>query len=159
MTGGTRISSRRHSSLVRVFFGVVQAVLLSVKDNDADYYLINLAVRETCIAIRLCRVSDGESAVRFLHRSHGYEVAPRPDLILLDLNLPKRGGLEVLCNIQASVGLRSIPVIVFTSSTLEADRQRALALGAEEYISKPQSLEELFQVVSSVCGRLCHYGH
>jgi CheY-like chemotaxis protein len=132
---------------------VTQAVLLSIEDNDADYYLINLAVRETRMAIYLCRVSDGESAVRFLHRSHGYDVAPRPDLILMDLNLPKRGGFEVLCNIQASEGLRSIPVIVFTSSTLEADRKKALALGAEAYISKPKSLDELIKTISSVCGQ------
>ncbi|MGI9071210.1 MAG: response regulator [Bryobacteraceae bacterium] len=132
---------------------VVQGVLLSIEDNDADYYLINLAVRETRTAIQLCRVSDGESALRFLHRSRGYEVAPRPDLILLDLNLPKRGGLEILCDIQASEFLRSIPVIIFTSSTLEADRERALALGAENYISKPQSLDEMVEAVGSVCGR------
>jgi two-component system, chemotaxis family, response regulator Rcp1 len=136
---------------------VTQAVLLSIEDNDADYYLINLAVRETRMAIHLCRVSDGELALRFLHKSHGYEVAPRPDLILLDLNLPKRGGLEVLSDIQASECLRSIPVIVFTSSTLEADREKALALGAEEYILKPQTLEALVEAVSSVCGRLVRH--
>jgi CheY-like chemotaxis protein len=131
----------------------VAHVLLSIEDNDADYYVISLAVRETRMGIYLCRVSDGESAGRFLHRSHGYNVAPRPDLILLDLNLPKTSGFEVLFNIQASEGLRSIPVIVFTSSTLAADREKALALGADEYISKPQSLDELIKTISSVCGQ------
>jgi two-component system, chemotaxis family, response regulator Rcp1 len=131
----------------------VAHVLLSIEDNDADYYVISLAVRETRMGIYLCRVSDGESAGRFLRRSHGYNVAPRPDLILLDLNLPKTSGFEVLFNIQASEGLRSIPVIVFTSSTLAADREKALALGADEYISKPQSLDELIKTISSVCGQ------
>jgi CheY-like chemotaxis protein len=132
---------------------VTQAVLLSIEDNDADYYLINLAVRETRIAIQLCRVSDGESAMRFLHRSHGYEVAPRPDLILLDLNLPKRGGLEVLSEIRTSKSLNSIPVIIFTSSRLETERTKAMALGAQDYISKPPSLDELVKTISSVCGQ------
>jgi two-component system, chemotaxis family, response regulator Rcp1 len=128
-------------------------VLLSVEDNDADYYLIQMAVRETGLAIEICRVSDGEQALAFLHRSKGYEISPRPDLILLDLNLPRKNGLEVLFDFRAFDSLRSIPVIMLTSSRVATDRNTALALGAKDYVSKPETLDGLVNLVKSVCSR------
>jgi chemotaxis family two-component system response regulator Rcp1 len=132
---------------------MARRVLLSVEDNDADYYIIRMAVRETRFAITMCRVSDGDQALAFLRKCKGYETSPRPDLILLDLNLPKKNGLEVLFEFRASESLRSIPVIMLTSSTLAIDRDSALALGAQDFISKPGTLDGLVNVVSSVCGR------
>ncbi len=122
-----------------------QRVLLSVEDSDAEYQLIKLAVEEAQVPVRLCRVLDGEEALRFLQRAGGYEVAPRPDLILLNLNLPKRDGFQVLAAIRATDSLSSIPVVMFTSSSRESERRKALELGADDFISKPGTLEELLQ--------------
>jgi two-component system, chemotaxis family, response regulator Rcp1 len=128
-------------------------VLLCVEDSDADYYLIKMAVRETGRAIEMCRASDGEQALAFLRRSKGYETSPWPDLILLDLNLPRKNGLEVLFDFQASDTFRSIPVIMFSSSRIATDKNAALDLGAKGYIPKPATLDGLLIVVSSVCGQ------
>jgi CheY-like chemotaxis protein len=132
---------------------MARRVLLSVEDNDGEYYLNQMAVRETGIPVEICRVADGEQALHFLRRSNGYEIAPRPDLILLNLNLPRKNGLEVLSDIQASDSLRSIPVIMFTSSALTTERKKALAAGAEDFISKPMTLDGLVETVRSVCSR------
>jgi CheY-like chemotaxis protein len=128
-------------------------VLLSVEDNDADYYLIKMAVRETGLPIEICRASDGEQALAFLKRLNGHAVSPRPALILLDLNLPRRNGIEVLFDIRATDALRTIPVVVFTSSSLATDKEKSLALGAQEYILKPGSLAGFAEAISSVCSR------
>jgi two-component system, chemotaxis family, response regulator Rcp1 len=128
-------------------------VLLSVEDSDAEYYIIKMAIKEVAIPVQLCRVSDGEQGLWFLQKTHGYEIAPRPDLILLNVNLPKKNGFEILAEIQASESLRSIPVIIFTSASLATERKKALALGAEDYISKPRTLDGLIDALKSVCNR------
>lgn len=114
---------------------------------------MGLALKEIDIAIELCRAVDGERAIWFLEKSRGYELAPRPDLILLDLNLPTKGGFEVLAEIQGKEAFRSIPIIIFTTSTSESSRKRALAMGAERYISKPGTLTELFETLRAVCSQ------
>jgi two-component system, chemotaxis family, response regulator Rcp1 len=128
-------------------------VLLSVEDNDVEYYIIRMAVQEVDIPVQLCRVADGEQALWFLQKTHGYEIAPRPDLILLNLNLPKKDGFEVLAEIRAVEPLRSIPIIIFTSSSLATERKKALTLGAQDYISKPGTLDGLINALRSVCYR------
>ena len=128
-------------------------VVLSVEDSDAEYYVIKIAVQEVDIPVQLCRVADGEQALWFLQKTHGYEIAPRPDLILLDLNLPRKDGFEILAEIRASESLRSIPVVIFTSSSLATERKRALTLGAQDYISKPRTLDGLINALRSVCYR------
>lgn len=128
-------------------------VLLSVEDDDAEYYIIKMAVEKCGIPIRLCRVSDGEEALLFLQKAGAYALAPRPDLILLNLNLPKRDGFEVLADIRATELLRSIPVIIFTSSSLSSEREKALALGAADFISKPGTLDGLMETIRSVCSQ------
>jgi two-component system, chemotaxis family, response regulator Rcp1 len=101
----------------------------------------------------LLRVSDGEQALSLLHKVHGYELAPRPDIILLNLNLPKRGSFEVVSEIQASELLRSIPVIMFTSSSLATEKRKALALGSRDYMSKPATLNGLIEALRSLCSQ------
>jgi two-component system, chemotaxis family, response regulator Rcp1 len=137
---------------------VAHRVLLSVEDSDAEYYIIKMALRETGIPVDLHRVKDGEQALSFLQKVHGYEIAPRPDLILLNVNLPRKDGFEVLTDIQASDTLRAIPVVVFTSSSLTKEKKKALALGAQDYISKPGTLAGLIDTLRSVCSQFLANG-
>jgi CheY-like chemotaxis protein len=132
---------------------MVDRVLLSVEDNDAEFYIIKIAVEECDASIDLRRVSDGEQALHFLRKSSGYEFAPRPDLILLDINLPKKDGFTVLREARTSPSFRAIPIVIFTSSALDSDRRRALGLGADDFISKPGSFDELVGTVRSICCR------
>lgn len=134
-------------------------VLLSVEDNDGDYHCIQMAVEECGFPVKLCRAADGEQALSFLLQTDGYEDAERPDLILLDLHLPKRSGFEVLASIRKTDSLRSVPVVMFTSSRRASERQQASALGADDFISKPHTLPELMETVSSVCSRFLTHSH
>jgi two-component system, chemotaxis family, response regulator Rcp1 len=129
-------------------------VLLYVEDEDAAVFLLETAVKEAGLEIQLHRVSDGEQALAFLRCAGSYEKAPRPDLILLDLNLPRKNGLEVLAEMQRSESFRGIPVVVFTSSSLAADRNRSLALGAQQYITKPSTFDGFVEAVKSAFSHL-----
>lgn len=129
-------------------------VLLYVEDEDAALLLLETALSEAAIELQLHRVSDGEHAIAFLRRSGSYEAAPRPGLILLDLNLPRKNGFEVLAELHQDASLSVIPVVVFTSSALVSDRQKSLALGAREYITKPSSYEGFLEAVKTVCSFL-----
>lgn len=128
-----------------------ERVLLYVEDEDAAVFLLETALKEVGIQLKLYRVSDGEQALAFLRGAGAYEKAPRPDLILLDLNLPRKNGLEVLSEMQNDPRLRDIVVIVFTSSALSSDRRKSLALGAREYITKPSSFDGFVQAVKNAC--------
>lgn len=128
-----------------------ERVLLYVEDEDAAVFLLETALKEAGIQLKLYRVSDGEQALAFLRGAGAYEKAPRPDLILLDLNLPRKNGLEVLSEMQNDSRLRDIVVIVFTSSALSSDRRKSLALGAREYITKPSSFDGFVQAVKNAC--------
>ncbi|MDQ2945786.1 MAG: response regulator [Acidobacteriota bacterium] len=131
-----------------------ERTLLYVEDEDAAVFLLETALKEAGIVLRLCRVSDGEQALSFLQKLGSYQNAPTPDLVLLDLNLPKINGLEVLAEVRANQTLNSIPVIVFTSSSLASDRRKSLALGAQEYITKPSSLDSFLEAVKNACSSL-----
>jgi two-component system, chemotaxis family, response regulator Rcp1 len=126
-------------------------MMLYVEDEDAAVFLLETALREANIEVELRRVANGEEALAFLNRTGAYHDAPRPDLILLDLNLPRKGGLEVLSEIQGSEALRNLSVVVFTSSSLANDRKRSLALGAQEYITKPSSFDGFLAAIKTVC--------
>ncbi len=126
-------------------------VLLYVEDEDAAVFLLETALKEAEIDVSLFRVADGEEAMAFLRRSGTYGTAPRPDLILLDLNLPRKGGLEVLSDMRNADDLRSMPVVVFTSSSLAADKRRSLALGAQHYITKPSSFDGFVEAIKNAC--------
>src|SRR5579875_1179381 len=124
-------------------------IVLSVEDDDAAFRLLRAAFEETEPAAKLFRARDGEQAIAFLRKTGSFTEAPRPDLILLNVNLPSRPGLEVLAEIAASDSLRSIPVVVLTASPLDSEREKYLALGAQDLLSKPAKFEELVLAVRS----------
>jgi CheY-like chemotaxis protein len=111
--------------------------LLHVEDDDSIAFLLRAALDEIGASISVYRVSDGEQALAFLHRSGVYQEAAPPELILLDINLPKVDGWEVLQEIQRNEALRAIPVIVCSASQRKEDRERALSAGARRYVVKP----------------------
>ena len=131
-----------------------QRAVLYVEDDDASFLLVQLTIQDAGLPIELYRASDGEKALAFLQKTEPhYQQVPRPDLILLDLNTPKKNGFEVLREIKASVSLRSIPIIVFSSSTLAADKKTSLALGADDFVTKPSSLDLFIEAIKSTLQR------
>jgi two-component system, chemotaxis family, response regulator Rcp1 len=124
--------------------------ILLVEDSQGDVRLIREALREICGGHVLHVVNDGVEALAFLHRTGAYVSAPRPDLILLDLNLPRKNGREVLYEIKHDEQLRDIPVIVLTISTAEEDILTAYRLQANCYVIKPVNLDNFFRVLNSV---------
>jgi len=124
--------------------------ILLVEDSQGDIRLIREALREISGEHVLHVVNDGVQALAFLHRTGPCVSAPRPDLILLDLNLPRKNGREVLNEIKADPQLRDIPVIVLTISTAEEDIQTAYRLRANCYVIKPVNLDQFFRVLQSI---------
>jgi CheY-like chemotaxis protein len=111
--------------------------LLHVEDDDSVAFLLRAALDEIGASISVYRVSDGEQALAFLRRSGVYREASQPEIILLDLNLPKVDGWEVLEAIRKDEALREIPVVVCSASSRMEDRERALSAGARRYVVKP----------------------
>jgi len=124
--------------------------LLLVEDSPADVRLTEEAFRENRIANNLHVVGDGEAAMVFLRRQGPYVDVPRPDLILLDLNLPRKDGREVLAEIKADDALKTIPVVVLTTSQAEQDILRSYNLNANCYITKPIDLDQFINVIKAV---------
>ena len=124
--------------------------ILLVEDNEGDVRLTREALKEGRIRNRLSVVGDGEQALAFLGQQGAYADAPRPDLILLDLNLPRLDGREVLASIKNDANLKSIPVVVLTSSRTEQDLLRAYDLHANCFITKPVEFEQFIDVVRSI---------
>jgi chemotaxis family two-component system response regulator Rcp1 len=124
--------------------------ILLVEDNPADVRLTIEALREGRVRNTLHFASDGVEAIDFLRRRGKFTVAPRPDLILLDLNLPRKDGREVLAEIKGDPDLKRIPVVVLTTSSAETDILKSYALHANCYISKPVDLERFVTVVKSI---------
>ncbi|MEN6341319.1 MAG: response regulator [Methanospirillum sp.] len=124
--------------------------ILLVEDSQGDIRLIREALREICGGHVLHVVNDGVEALAFLHRTGAYVSAPRPDLILLDLNLPRKNGREVLYEIKRNQQLRGIPVIVLTISTAEEDIITAYRYHANCYVIKPVNLDNFFRVLKSI---------
>jgi chemotaxis family two-component system response regulator Rcp1 len=124
--------------------------VLLVEDNPGDARLTKEALRDGLIPTRLSVVSDGEEALLFLRRQGKYAEAPRPDLILLDLNLPRKDGSEVLAAVKADADLRRIPVVVLTTSQAARDIRRAYDLHANAYLVKPLELDRFMDVVKAI---------
>jgi two-component system, chemotaxis family, response regulator Rcp1 len=124
--------------------------ILLIEDNPGDARLTQEALNDGKIKNNLHIMYDGVEATDFLFRRNEYHNAPRPDLIILDLNLPKKNGLEVLAEIKADPGLKSIPVIVLTISKAEEDIVRSYNLHANCFLIKPIDLNQFFEVVRSI---------
>jgi CheY-like chemotaxis protein len=124
--------------------------VLLVEDNPGDVDLTKVAFRRAKIANRLSVAKDGVEALAFLRQEGPYSASPRPYLILLDLNLPKKNGREVLTEIKDDLHLRRIPVIVLTSSQAERDVVESYSLHANGYIVKPVDFDQLVRVVRSL---------
>jgi CheY-like chemotaxis protein len=124
--------------------------ILLVEDNPADVELTALALENSQLQIHLNVVGDGVAALEFLHRQQQYNTALSPDLVVLDLNLPKKSGHEVLAEIKADENLRRIPVVILTTSTAEDDILQAYNLHANCYIRKPVGFSEFTEVIQSI---------
>ncbi len=124
--------------------------ILMVEDNQGDADLTREGLDRSKISNRLHVVEDGEKAMAFLRRQGTYAEAPRPDLILLDLNLPRKDGREVLAEIKSDDNLKRIPVVILTSSRAEEDIVKSYNLHANCYISKPIELKQFLDVVKSI---------
>ena len=126
--------------------------ILLVEDNRGDIRLAQESFKEGKLSNRLSVVQDGLSALAFLRREGEYAKAPRPDLILLDLNLPKLDGREVLAAIKSDENLKDIPVVVLTTSKSETDVMKAYGLHANCFITKPLEFEGFVSVVKAIEG-------
>ena len=124
--------------------------ILLVEDNPGDVRLTKEVLMEGKVRNNLQVVEDGVEAMAFLRRENNYAEAPRPDLILLDLNLPKKDGREVLQEIKADHQLRRIPVVVLTTSAADEDILRSYELRANCYITKPVDLNQFIRVVRTI---------
>jgi chemotaxis family two-component system response regulator Rcp1 len=124
--------------------------VLLVEDSPGDVRLTQEAFRDANMSIHLHVASDGVEAMAFLRKEGSYQDAPRPDLILLDLNLPRMDGREVLTHIKADPGLRSIPTVILTTSDSEVDIVNSYQLQANCYLSKPVQLDAFEILVKSI---------
>jgi chemotaxis family two-component system response regulator Rcp1 len=126
------------------------AILLLVEDNPGDIRLTKEALKGAKIDIHLHVVQDGRQAMDFLQRNGTYSDAPRPDLILLDLNLPRMDGRQVLQGIKSDEDLRRLPVVILTTSDAESDILTSYDLHANCYITKPIDLHRFIDIVHSI---------
>ena len=124
--------------------------LLLVEDNAADILLLREAIGEIGMNIHLHVVQDGEEAMKYLHQHDPYPGSVLPDLILLDLNLPRKNGFGILADIKTDEDLKEIPVIVLSTSRAEEDVSRSYRLHANCFISKPANLEEFMDVIRNI---------
>lgn len=125
-------------------------VVLLVEDNAAEVALMQEAFAELPVRHELRVVRDGEAALSYLRRRGEFAEAPVPDLVLLDLNLPRLGGLEVLEQVKTDDALRFVPVVVLSTSDHARDVRAALARQANAYLTKPMELAEFFGTVSAI---------
>jgi len=124
--------------------------ILLAEDNPADVRLAQEALKEGKVLNRVTVVEDGVEAMKFLKREERYEYAPTPDLVLLDLNMPKKDGRQVLAEMKMDPELRRIPVVILTTSQAEQDILRAYDLHANCYVTKPVDLDQFFEIVQSI---------
>jgi CheY-like chemotaxis protein len=124
--------------------------VLLVEDSPGDAWLTREAFREANASIRLHVACDGAEAMEFLQREGAFSDSPRPDFIVLDLNLPKMDGREVLAEIKGDDSLKTIPTVILTTSDAEADVLRSYELQANCYLTKPVQLDEFEKVVKSI---------
>ena len=124
--------------------------ILLVEDNPGDARLAQEALKESKVHNNLHHVSDGVEAMAFLRRRERFAGVPPPDLILLDLNLPRKDGREVLAEVKADPNLRSVPVVVLTTSEAERDLIKSYDLHANAYVVKPIDLDRFIEIVQAI---------
>lgn len=124
--------------------------ILLVEDSPSDAAMTVAALRRGRIANEVHVVDDGEKAMDFLHRRGDYATMPRPDLVLLDLNLPRMDGREVLAAAKSDPDLKTIPIIVLTSSAAESDILRSYQLNANSYVTKPVGLDDFLTAMKGI---------
>jgi len=127
-----------------------EAEVLLVDDNPADIDLTKEVLGKSKWSFHVHAVSDGAEAILFLHREGKYEKVPSPDLMVLDLNLPRKDGRQVLAEVKADQSLAKIPVIIFTTSQASTDIMRCYQLGANCYLRKPGNLADFVAIVKSM---------
>lgn len=125
-------------------------IALYVEDDDPTFFLVQTALAEAELTVRLFRAANGTDALSFLRNAWPYEAAPQPDLVLLDLNLPRMSGFEVLSVARTEDMLKQIPFLVVTTSSAQADRERSLKLGASAFFTKPATFEALIDLMKSI---------
>ncbi len=121
-------------------------VAVLAEDNPADVLLVEEAIERYGLPIRLHVVQDGELAANYFKRTESDESAPCPSLLILDLNLPKLSGIEVLQRVRSSLKCRNIPVLIITSSDSSADREQLKGMGADRYFRKPNDYDEFLAI-------------
>ena len=124
--------------------------ILLVEDSPSDVALTIAALESGRVANEIAVVGDGEAALAYLHREGAYENATRPDLILLDLNMPKMDGREVLAEVKGDPELKAIPIIILTTSAAESDILRSYELQANSYVTKPVGLDPFLAAVRGI---------
>lgn len=135
--------------------------ILLVEDNPADVYLTRLALQEAHVCKELHVVEQGEQALAFLRQQERFAGVVRPDLIILDLNLPRMGGLEILRTVKADPLFYTIPIVIYSTSSAEQDIHQAHCLGAAQYFVKPNDLQECLKfghTVAQVWQRVTEIG-
>lgn len=130
--------------------------VLLVEDNAADARLTEMAMRESTPGVDFRWVQDGEEALAFLRRESGYKDVPRPDLVLLDLNMPRKDGRQTLRDVKSDESLRDIPILVLTTSASETDIEECYRHHANAYVVKPLGLDELIGTFSRICNFWFH---
>jgi chemotaxis family two-component system response regulator Rcp1 len=121
--------------------------ILLVEDNVADIRLLEETLKGSYFSTRIHAARDGVEALAFLQHAHPFGESPRPDVILLDLSLPRMDGREVLAHVRGTPGLNGIPVVIFTSSPADADVRLAFNFRAEGYLRKPMSLKDFHDLI------------
>jgi chemotaxis family two-component system response regulator Rcp1 len=144
MSNETTLSERSRPRTGRII------EILLVEDNPGDVRLTREALREGKVLNNLNVATDGQEAIEFLRKEGEYGDVPRPDLILLDLNLPKKDGREILAEIKADESLKRIPIVVLTTSQAEKDVIQSYNLGVNCYVTKPVDLDQFIYVVKSI---------
>lgn len=120
--------------------------ILVIEDNPADVQLLRLALNETGLAYELTVIDDGAEALCYVHREGKYAAMPKPDLVVLDLNLPKKSGMEVLAALRGNKELSNTPVAVVTSSAAPLERAQVEGLRVERFITKPPDLDDFLRI-------------
>ncbi|MBN3882972.1 MAG: response regulator [Nostoc sp.] len=135
---------------MRTITAIMPIEVLLVEDNPGDAQLTRIALEDSKISIHLNVVEDGVEAMAFLRKQEKYAKAAHPDIILLDLNLPRKDGREVLAEIKGDENLKRIPVVVLTTSQAEEDILKAYNLCANCYITKPVDFDQFVKIVQSI---------